>query len=170
MLFCLRTSKDSSVGEFDESIISVFICYLSLFYLDFIRFYFLSITILLQLQVILFQEQIFERLRLRAKERLFGGDSGQKHEDSVQKYRHSPCHEETGSCPWRFQSHYPTRKVGTTRASNGTAVRDFQTAFCCFCFFDELPILVYFWPKAHGFLCNTLVIYFLRLKSFLGYK
>ena len=45
------------------------IYYLSSFYLDFIRFYFLSRTILLQLQVILFQEQIFERLRLGAKER-----------------------------------------------------------------------------------------------------
>ena len=57
----------------------------------FYSFYFLSKTILLQLQVILFQEQIFEILRLGAKERLFGGDSGQKYEDSVQKYRHSPC-------------------------------------------------------------------------------
>jgi len=68
---------------------------LSLFYLDFIRFHFLSRTILLQLQVILFQEQIFERFRLGAKESLFRGDSGQKYEDFVQKYRHSPCNEDT---------------------------------------------------------------------------
>ena len=71
------------------------IYYLSLFYLYFIHFYFLYKTILLQLQVILFQEQIFERLRLREKERLFGADSGQKYEDYVQKYRHNPCHEDT---------------------------------------------------------------------------
>jgi len=112
-----------------------FIYYLSLFYLDFIHFYFLSKTILLQLQVILFQEQIFERLRLGAKERLFGADSGQKYEDFLQKYRHSPCLR-------RFQRQIPTRKVGTARASNDTAVRDIQTAFCCFCFLYKLPILV----------------------------
>jgi len=47
------------------------------------------------LQVILFQEQIFERLRLRTNERIFGGDSGQKYEDCVQKYKHSPYHEDT---------------------------------------------------------------------------
>jgi len=38
------------------------------FYLDLICFYFLFGAILLQLQVILFQEQIFQRLRLGAKE------------------------------------------------------------------------------------------------------
>jgi len=38
------------------------------------------------LQVILFQEQIFQRLRLGAKERRFGVNSGQKYEDLVQKY------------------------------------------------------------------------------------
>jgi len=41
------------MGEFDESIILVFLSgYLSLFYLDFMRFNLLSITILLQLLVI----------------------------------------------------------------------------------------------------------------------
>jgi hypothetical protein len=51
--FCLMTSKDSSMGEFDESLIRVFfIDYLSLFYLDFMCFYFLFRTILLKLQVI----------------------------------------------------------------------------------------------------------------------
>ena len=62
------------------------IYYLSLFYLDFICFYFLFRTILLQLQVILFQEQLIERLSLGAKERRFGSDLGQKYEDLVQKY------------------------------------------------------------------------------------
>ena len=62
--FCLRTSKDSSVGEFDESIISVFniIFESALFRFDFILFYLILFpfrTILLQLQVIYFQEQIF---------------------------------------------------------------------------------------------------------------
>ncbi|AES88631.1 transmembrane protein, putative [Medicago truncatula] len=33
-----------------------------------------------------FQEQIFQRLSLGAKERRFGADSGQKYEDLVQKY------------------------------------------------------------------------------------
>jgi len=105
--------------ESDESIISAFICYLSPIYLDFICFYFLSRTILLQLQVTLFQEQIFERLHLGAKERLFGGDSGQKYEDSVQKYRHRPCQ-------GGFQRPISTRKVGTT------VPLDLLTTFCCF--------------------------------------
>jgi len=64
----------------------ILIYYLSLFYLDFICFYFLFRAILLQLQVILFQEQIFQRLRLGAKERRFGVYTGQKYEDLVQKY------------------------------------------------------------------------------------
>jgi len=48
--------------------------YLSLFYLDFICSYFLFRAILLQLQVIQFQEQIFQRLSLGANERRFGAD------------------------------------------------------------------------------------------------
>jgi len=59
---------------------------LSLFYLDFICFYFIFKAILLQLQVILFQEQIFQRLRLGAKERRFEADLCQKYEDLIQKY------------------------------------------------------------------------------------
>jgi len=59
---------------------------LSLFYLDFVCFYFLFRTSLLQLQVILFQEQIFQRLRLGAKERRFGADLCQKYEDLIKKY------------------------------------------------------------------------------------
>jgi len=43
-------------------------------------------AILLQLQVILFQEQIFKRLSLRAKERRIEADSCQKFEDLIQKY------------------------------------------------------------------------------------
>ena len=86
-----------------------FICYLSPFYLYFIRFYFLYI--LLQLQVILFQEQIFERLRLGAKERLFGADSGQNYEDSVQKYRHSPCHENTAHAWKDFKGQNPLERL-----------------------------------------------------------
>jgi len=38
------------------------------------------------LQVIIFQEQIFERLSLGAKERTIGADSCQKYEDLIQKY------------------------------------------------------------------------------------
>ncbi|AES78931.2 hypothetical protein MTR_7g051170 [Medicago truncatula] len=45
-----------------------------------------------------YQEQIFERLSLGAKETRFGADSGQKYEDLVQKYEayhqkawHGPC-------------------------------------------------------------------------------
>jgi len=59
---------------------------LSLFYLDLICFYFLFGAILLQSQVILSQEQIFERLSLRAKERRIEADSCQKYEDLIQKY------------------------------------------------------------------------------------
>jgi len=43
-------------------------------------------AILLQLQVILFQEQIFKRLSLGAKERRIGVDSCQEYEDLMQKY------------------------------------------------------------------------------------
>jgi len=43
-------------------------------------------AILLQLQVILFQEQIFQILSLGAKERRIGADSCQKYEDLIQKY------------------------------------------------------------------------------------
>ena len=42
-------------------------------------------AILLQLQVILFQEQIFERSSLGAKERRIGADSCQKYEDLIKK-------------------------------------------------------------------------------------
>jgi len=38
------------------------------------------------LQVIIFQEQIFDRLSLRAKERGLGADSGWKYENMGQKY------------------------------------------------------------------------------------
>jgi len=55
------------------------------FLLDLICFYFLFRAILLQLQVILFQDQIFQRLRLGAKERRIGADSCQKYEDLIQK-------------------------------------------------------------------------------------
>jgi len=43
-------------------------------------------AILLQLQVFLFQEQIFERLNLGGKERRIEADSCQKYEDLIQKY------------------------------------------------------------------------------------
>jgi len=99
------------VWEFDESIISVFNILFESFYLDFIHFYFLSRTILLKLQVILFQEQIFERLHLGAKERLFGADSGQKYEDYMQKYRHNLCHEDTARAWEEFKSIYPTERL-----------------------------------------------------------
>jgi len=64
------------------------------------------------LQIILFQEQIFERLSLREKERKFGADSGQKYEDLIQKYE-------------------ANQSEGLARP---------QTSFCVFCFFDKLPI------------------------------
>jgi len=49
-------------------------------------FLFPSRTILLQLQVIMFQEWIFKRFSLGAKEREIGADSCQKYEDLIQKY------------------------------------------------------------------------------------
>jgi len=49
-------------------------------------FLFPSRTILLQLQVIIFQERIFKRFSLGAKEREIGADSCQKYEDLIQKY------------------------------------------------------------------------------------
>jgi len=47
-------------------------------------FLFTSRTILLQLQVIIFQEQIFKRFSLGAKERRIGADSCQQYEDLIQ--------------------------------------------------------------------------------------
>jgi len=47
-------------------------------------FWFPSRTILLQLQVIIFQEQIFKRFSLGAKERGIGAYSSQKYEDLIQ--------------------------------------------------------------------------------------
>jgi len=49
-------------------------------------FLFPSRTILLQLQVIIFQELIFKRFSLGAKERRIGADSCQKYEGLIQKY------------------------------------------------------------------------------------
>jgi len=67
--------KRKRLPMLDESIISVFKwLFECLFYLDFMCFYLLSRTILLQLLVISFQEQIHERLSLGAKERRFRAD------------------------------------------------------------------------------------------------
>jgi len=76
----------------DESIIS----YLSLFYLDFMCFYLHSRTILVQLQVIQFHEQIYERLSLGAKERRFGAVRAKKMKILCKNIRHSPCLGDTG--------------------------------------------------------------------------
>jgi len=43
-------------------------------------------AILLQLQVILFQEQIFEKIESWSKRKEIGADSCQKYEDLIQKY------------------------------------------------------------------------------------
>jgi len=88
MLLCLclllEDKQRFKSGEFDESIISVFnILFESvLFRFDFVlyKYYFLFRTILLQLQVIIFQERIIVRLSLGAKERELGADSGLKYE------------------------------------------------------------------------------------------
>jgi len=47
-------------------------------------FLFPSRTILFQLQVIIFQEQIFKRFSLGEKEKRIGADSCQKYEDLIQ--------------------------------------------------------------------------------------
>jgi len=107
------------------------ICYLSPFYLNFIRFYFLSRIILLQLQVILFQEQIFKRLRFGAKERIFGADSGHKYEDFVQKYRHSPCHEDTARAWEDFKGKYPPERLARPCATSGQLFAAFASCTSC---------------------------------------
>jgi len=61
--------------EFDESIISVFYIIFKFILFRFNMFLFPFRAILLQLQVILFQDQIFKRLSLGAKERRIGADS-----------------------------------------------------------------------------------------------
>ena len=66
--------------------------------------------------------------------------------------------------PASFQRPTQVRNIGTARACRGTTVPPLQTAFCCFCFLYKPPILVYFWPKAHSFLWNILLMYFLGLK------
>jgi len=77
----LKLDKDH-----DESIIIVFYLIFKFILFRFNMFLFPSRTILLQLQVILFYEQIFERWSLRAKERIIEADSCQKYEDLIQKY------------------------------------------------------------------------------------
>jgi len=125
-----------------------FIYYLSPFYLDFICFYFFSRTILLQLQVILFQ--IFERSRLGAKERLFGADSRQNYEDFVQNYRYNPCLR-------RIQSQLQTREHGTGRARP-------LDSFLLLLLLVQAAYFSFFLPKADGFLWNNLLMYFLGPK------
>jgi len=49
-------------------------------------FLFPSKTILLQWQVIIFEEQIFKRFSLGVKERRIGANSCKKYEDLIQKY------------------------------------------------------------------------------------
>ena len=66
--------------------------------------------------------------------------------------------------PASFQRPTQVKIIGTTRACRGTAVPPLQTVFCCFCFLYKPPILVYFWPKAHGFLWNIILMYFLGIK------
>jgi len=87
--FCLRTNKNSSVGEFDESIMSQL---LVLFYIifkfilfRFNMFLFPFRTILLQLRKLFyFRNKYLKRLSLAAKEWRIGVDSYQKYEDLIQ--------------------------------------------------------------------------------------
>jgi len=74
------------------------------------------------LQVIIFQEQKFDRLSLGEKEKGLGADSGLRYEKLGQKY--------------------VTPKSGTwhARATSSTVVPAFKMLFCCFCFIDKLPI------------------------------
>ncbi|KEH41935.1 hypothetical protein MTR_1g057770 [Medicago truncatula] len=82
---------------------------------------YLFLTISLQLQVISFQKQIFQRLSLGAKERRFGADLCQKYEDLIQKYL--------------------VQKVRRSFTKNRRMARPILS-FCYFCFFDKLSILV----------------------------
>jgi len=42
--------------------------------------------------------------------------------------------------PSKFEDKWPSQRVGTARATIGTAVRAAHSPFCCVCFFDKLPI------------------------------
>jgi len=80
------------------------------------------------LQVILFQEQIFERLRLGAKERWFGADLGQKYENSMQKYRHSPYLEDTACASNKSK---PNKQPERMARPCATSRQPFATFLAC---------------------------------------
>jgi len=126
--FCLRTNKDSSVGEFDESIISCFniIFGFVLFRFKFILFKYYFLLDLFDFNCIfIFHERIFDRFSLGAKERGLRA-VGLENTRFITKIYHSP-----------------SQKLGTAHAISHTAVPCPKILFCCFCFLYKLPISLF---------------------------
>ena len=105
--FFLRTSKDSSVGEFEESIINSFNIIFSfvLFTFKFILFkYYFLLYIFYFNCIFIFQERIFGRFSLGAKERGLWADSGWK------------------NTRFNAKIYFPKPEVGTARVKSHTVV------------------------------------------------
>jgi len=126
---CLRTSKDSSVGEFDESIISIFnIIFESfLFIFDFVLF-----------NIISFLELFYFNCKLFYFRNKYSKDSvlEQKKEDLELIRVENTKIQHKNMFP-------PSQKLGTARATSHTAVPTPRILFCCFCFKDKLPISLF---------------------------
>jgi len=119
--FCLRTSKDPSVGEFDELIISEFyiLFNLVLFRFSFILFYyyFLFEQFTLRFNKIYFRNEYWVEQSWSKRKRIRSWFGLEKCKDSTQKYD------------------APSQKLGTTRATP-------QNPFCCFFFSSKLLCFV----------------------------
>jgi len=145
--FCLRTSKDSSMGEFDESIISCFNIIFSfiLFRLKFILFkYYFLLDLFYFNCIFTFQERIFDRFSLGAKERGLRADSGWKNTRFNTKIYFLKSEAWHGPC----------------QISHGRATyHDCSLAAFASC---TSYLLVYFWPKRPLFLMEHSSDVFLR--------
>jgi len=108
------------------------IYYLSSFYLNFIRFYFLFRIILLQLQVIEISGMNISKIESWSKKKEIWSWFKGKIWRFCTNLPGTTVPSNDMVVPSRFQGQTPTREVGMARASSGTAVRDPHTSFCCF--------------------------------------
>jgi len=124
--FCLRTSKDSRVGEYDESIISVFnIIFESvLFILEFVLFNFISF-----LELFYFNCKLFNFRKKYSKDWVLEQKKGIWSWLGLKIRRF-------GTKIW----HSSSQRLGTTRATSHMVVAAFRIPFAAFCFMDKLPI------------------------------
>jgi len=127
-----------------------------LFIFDFILFHIISFLELFYFncKLFMFQEQIFERLSLRAKEMIIGADSCPKYEDLIQKYLVQGFMSKNMNISYKnimCKEFEDLVQYYDKRCAPFGPFAAFASPTSC--------LFYYFWPRAHGFLCNTLVIY-----------